>query len=55
MYSFTEIMIVISGFLEILNPTASSLSSRTFISIILQELWNCMLFKGGDYFALYES
>ena len=44
-FSFIEIMIVISDFLQTLNPTTSGISSRAFIFIVLQEFWNYMEFN----------
>ena len=44
-FSFIKIMITISHFLQNLNPATSSLSSRAFIFIVLQILWNYMEFN----------
>ena len=44
-FSFIEIMTMISDFLRNLNPTISSLSSQAFTFILLQEFWNYMQFN----------
>ena len=44
-FSFIEIMIIISEFFQSSHPSFSSLSSRAFIFIVLQELQNYIQFN----------
>ena len=44
-FSITEIMKLLSPFLQNLNLTTSCLSSQAFIFIILWELWNYVQFN----------